>query len=355
MKAIILTLFAALACAGLAAAAPVGKVLILDNELLLEGDIRQQGDKYIVRNGMGETTFPATQVIDLVADRKQAYQVMSRRCNRRDYDDRVRLVHWCMDNHLDDEALAEAELLLTFRPKDEQILRIAQALRMLKTKVAQSSPPSAAAPKPVDKVLEVEPLDYNREAFGTFVSKVQPILMNACARCHASGQGGSFELTSVFDGGTRKTALFNLAATLKQLKRNDLANSPLLLKSITAHGKSPQAPFRDRQALAFQNLETWVQTAVAPEEPEPPVAKVEKAEAVGKPYVGLSSPTPLTAGVVSNPSPPTAGVGLESPTYAAPKTAFGETSTSKTHPEVQTEAKDPFDPAIFNGTIQPKK
>ena len=34
---------------------------------------------------------------------------------------------------------------------------------------------------------------------------------------------------------------------------------------------------------------------------------------------------------------------------------FGEVSTSKPIPETKTEPDDPFDPAIFNGEIQPKK
>ena len=246
MKIAILSLLAGLMGVGIAAAAPVGKILILDNELLIEGDIRQQGDQYIVRRGMGETIIPANKVIELVADRKQAYRVMSERCNRHDIDDRVRPGRWCMENHFHDEALAEAELLLQFRPKDEQIQRLAQGLRMLKAKEDEpAAVPSLPATKPPEKVLDVEPPEYNRESFGTFVSKVQPILMNACARCHASGQGGNFELMNVIDGGTRKTALFNLTATLKQLKRNDLANSPLLIKSVTAHGKANQPPFRE--------------------------------------------------------------------------------------------------------------
>jgi hypothetical protein len=43
------------------------------------------------------------------------------------------------------------------------------------------------------------------------------------------------------------------------------------------------------------------------------------------------------------------------PKKPEPTIKFGETSTSQAKPEPQTEAKDPFDPAIFNGTIQPKK
>src|SRR5438093_982170 len=45
-----------------------GKVLILDNERAIEGDIALQGEQYCVRRGMGEITFPAAKALRLCAD-----------------------------------------------------------------------------------------------------------------------------------------------------------------------------------------------------------------------------------------------------------------------------------------------
>ena len=347
MKSAVLFLLTGILVAGLVAAAPAGKVLILDNELLIEGDIRQEGDRFIIRRGMGETIIPARKVIELVADRKQAYRVMSGRCNRHDYDERMRLVYWCMENSLRDEARAEAELLLKFRPADEKVQRLIEGLRTVKAPPAPASPtPPTLSAAASAKAVDVETPDYNRESFGAFVSKVQPILMNTCASCHSGGRGGKFTLMRVSGGSTPKTSLFNLTATLKQLNRADLANSPLLVKSVAAHGQAIRPPLRDRQAPAYQNLAAWVEMAVIPEEtaPSPPLV-------IAKPGVVLEA-TPLL--------PTSFGDARAQPTMApeiksAPKIAFGETSTSQAKPEPQTEPKDPFDPAIFNGAIQPKK
>ena len=226
-----------------ATAEPTGKILILDNESLVEGDIRREGDRYIIQRGRGQTIIPAQRVIDLVADRHAAFQLMRERCNRHDYDDRLRLVRWCIDNGMRGEALAEAEGLLQFRPDDALIQRMVQGLRTLK----MNAPEATKLPAPVklsERILEVEPLDYNRDSFAMFVSKVQPILMNVCASCHASGQGGNYPLSHIPSGGDRKATLFNLASTLKQLKRTDLGASPLLEKAVAAHGKSSTPPFR---------------------------------------------------------------------------------------------------------------
>jgi hypothetical protein len=344
MKTATLTLAAGLCLAAVALADAPGKILILDNELLIEGEVRRDRDQYVVRRGSGETIIPASRVIDVVPDRRHAYLAMSARCNRRDFDDRMHLIHWCMEQGLRAEALAEAESLRQFRPEDAGLTRLVDGLRTLVATKAEPSDRTAAAPaKLPDSVLEVEPLDVSREAFGMFVAKVQPILMNLCARCHAAGDGGRFTLESVIEGSERKAALHNLAATLKQLKRNGAVASPLLEKALTAHGKALEPPLRDRQALAYQNLEAWAQLAAPRGEaptaaPERPVEGAAPAPAVSKP---LEAPAP--ARFVSKPPPP------------APKLIFGETSASQTRPEPQTEARDPFDPAIFNGTIQPKK
>jgi hypothetical protein len=345
MKSAIVSLLTGLLGVGLAAAGPVGKVLILDNELLIEGEIRQEGDRYIIRRGMGETIIPASKVIELVADRQQAYRVMSDRCNRHDFDERTRLLYWCMENSLRDEALAEAESLLKFRPADEKIQRLVQDLRAVKAPPAPVPPASSAAPS--DKVFEVETPDYNRESFGTFVSKVQPILMNACASCHSAGQGGNFTLINVIGGSTPKASLFNLTSTLKQLTRTDLANSPLLVKAVAAHGQGVRPPLRDQHAPAYQNLEAWVQMAVVPEVPDPR----QQSVTIARPDVVAEAKPALPTSFGDTIAKPTVAAAIK----PAQKTAFGETSTSQTRPEPQTEPKDPFDPAIFNGVIQPKK
>lgn len=320
MKTAIWSLFCCLLCVNATVAEETGKVLILDNEQLIEGDIRREGERYFIRRGSGETVIPATRVIELVGSRADAYRVMRERCNRRDLDDRLHLVRWCLDNGFRKEALAEAEQILPYRPTDTRLRSLVEGLRQLdQPRVSTPTTPPARLP---DKVIELEALDYNQESFGLFVSKVQPILMNLCVRCHGIADGGKFQLINVADGGNRKATLFNLASTLRQLKRDDLAASPLLEKAVTAHGKAMQPPLRDRQALAYQYLEAWVLAAVNPEAAPPTVVPV-KAE-------------------------------IPEPLKPVAKSPFAETSTSQAKPEPQTQAKDPFDPAIFNGTIEKK-
>ena len=50
-----------------------GRVLILENERTLEGDIERQGDQYRVRRSIGETWVPGTKVLRLCDNNEEAY------------------------------------------------------------------------------------------------------------------------------------------------------------------------------------------------------------------------------------------------------------------------------------------
>src|SRR5262249_15571656 len=76
------------------AAKPVGKVLVLENERTLEGDIEQQGTQYRIRRSVGETWVPAEKVLKLCQNREEAYHLLRSRANLTDPDERLRLAQW---------------------------------------------------------------------------------------------------------------------------------------------------------------------------------------------------------------------------------------------------------------------
>ena len=68
-----------------------GKVLVLENEQPLVGDIERVGDAYRVRRLIGETTVPASRVLRLCADMNEAFQFVRSRANLSDADECLRL------------------------------------------------------------------------------------------------------------------------------------------------------------------------------------------------------------------------------------------------------------------------
>src|SRR5262245_24080154 len=113
----------ALACLLLGAGAAVAdpkpsvRIVVLDNENLMEGEVVRVESGYQVRTSLGgEVTLPASRVLAVVADRKAAFAVVSERADRRDADERLRLARWCATNGLNDEAMSEAQAAAKMRP-----------------------------------------------------------------------------------------------------------------------------------------------------------------------------------------------------------------------------------------------
>lgn len=321
-----------------AADTPVAKqILVLDNENLLEGQIERDGPGYRVRReGGGELTVPASRVLALVEDRQAAFVVVSKRANRGDADERLRLARWCFSNGLRTEAAEEARTAAKMRPGFAAAERFAASLEQIAAQPKPMVDPAVvqakAETKAPDKVADVPVVEYNSESFPLFASKVNTILNNTCANCHAQDSAKKMKLTRQ---GGRAGASKNLMAVLPYVNAKNPAASPLLVKAITPHGTSTLAPFKTRNHPAYETLEIWTHFARAPEgtlEPYYPLPQVE--EPMKLPPLSLPE-----AKEVSTPRP---------------GAVFGKDSTTVPTKPVKKVASDPFDPAIFNGEV-PRK
>jgi hypothetical protein len=263
MKTIVPILIVAVALAEclLRAADPplmTGKVLLLRNDRVLEGDVQRVGERYRVKRLVGETLVPAEQVSCLCASLTEAYAHLRRQANLQDPDERLRLANWCRLNGLREQAVEEVKAAVELRPDHAPTRRMYQHLQQAAlTNAIPTVPPAAAREEAAPETPAVE---LTTESLGMFANRVQPILMNACASCHAVGRGGSFKLERVYDTGmvNRKTLEQNLAAVLAQVNVNQPENSRLLVKAISDHGRTGQAPIRDRRQGAYLTLENWI-------------------------------------------------------------------------------------------------
>jgi hypothetical protein len=330
-------------CGRPAAAEPprTGKVLLLENEHTLLGDVERVGEQYRVRRVVGETWVPAGRVLCLCGSLEEAYAFVRGRANLKDPDERLRLARWCRANGLRDQAVAEVRAAVQLRPEHAETRRLLAHLE-------QAAALPAAAPRPA--VAEGPPpaVDLTGECLGAFATRVQPILMNTCASCHTPAHPGPFKLERAYDMGLLNTRTMqqNLAAVLAQVNTNQPQSSPLLTKAVSDHGKVGQAPLRGRQAPAYRMLEDWVRLTVdnnpqlrepagvpAGAEPHPPAPRGEAAwgtDAPHAPPAGPPAPTPVPAAPAAAPAAqPPAGAPARPP--------------------------DPFDPEEFNRQAHPDK
>jgi hypothetical protein len=325
-----------------------GRVLVLDNENTLTGDIERIDDQYRIKRLIGETWVPAAKAIRLCASLEEAYSFLQKRANLSDADERLRLSDWCRQHNLTSQALAEAEAAIALRPGDAHAKRLAQFLRDMK-----SRPAAVAAAAPPTKL---PPIDVTAESLNVFAARVQPILMNACANCHTAGRGGNFQLIRTYHSGLgdRRSLEQNLAAVLLHVNTGQPTLSRVLTKSVSLHGLGmTAAPLKGRQAPAYLTLEHWVMdtlannpqlranaAAVAP--PATATAAVSVEAPPGHERVTWGDDHPARAAAVEKEALPLAPPPVMSPT------------TSLT-PPAQSQSNDPVDPGDFNRHFHPER
>lgn len=361
----------ATAAAGVLAADPpaprtTGRVLILLNGRIVEGAIERQGDQYRVRRAIGETWLPADQVLCLCADMVEAYGYLRARANLFDPDERLRLAKWCQLEGLRPQALAEVTAAVQLRPEHAESLRLLHHLQ-------SCSAPSAAVPAPghdkPDPVADLPRVEVDAELLGLFVTRVQPILMNTCAHCHATDKAGTFKLVRAYPANqaTYRTTQLNLAAVLAEIQRGSPPGNLLLTRAVSVHGGAEQAPLKSRQTPAYRTLEEWVRMAAASvgpvENPSPsPLPRSEAATvAQNPPAQGETSPAgsgerpeaktqkPKTDGewAVAHEEAKAGRSSLVRPSASTPEVAAPDTVQGAAVP------LDPYDPLLFNAQLHP--
>jgi hypothetical protein len=323
-----------------APARPTGRVLVLaDTERTLEGDIEAVGGQYRIRRALGETWVPGDQVLCLVSSREEAYQFLRKQANLRDPDERLRLARWCQERGLRQQALEEVTAAVELRPRHAESQRL---LSSWQRSLAAASTPAPAPPSPEAEPVPVPtpPVDLSAQALGLFTARVQPILMNACASCHAGDRGGSFKLVRAIENGVanRRATQQNLAAVLARINLDRPQASPLLTKAVGVHGEASQPPLKDRKSPAYRTLEEWVRLAVADAPARDSVAPPAVA-AVAEPKTGPEPVTPK--------SESTFAVGAPQPIPAPQASSPPPPSVEKTALAPKPPA-DPFDPEVFN-------
>ena len=239
--------------------AATGKVLVLDNERTLTGDIQRVGDRYRIKRLVGETWFPADKVLKLCNSLDEAYAFLRSRANLRDPDERLRLTDWCRQHGMTDQALAEAQAAAAMldaeaadmaRPVDQRARRLVGYLMEAKARAAAP----AAAPTPASTLPRV---DVTADSLSLFATRVQPILMNACANCHTAGRGGSFQLTRTYTSSlsNRRALDQNLAVVMAHINQREPRLSRLLVKAVSLHAAGmTAAPLRGRRR---QRIGRW--------------------------------------------------------------------------------------------------
>jgi hypothetical protein len=326
-----------------------GRVLLLRTERALEGDIEKVGSQFRIRRGNSETHVPAEQALRLYAGWDEVVAHMRARANLDDPDEHLRLARWCHMHHLERLALEEARLVLELRPDQPEAKRL---VALFERRSAESAPKAAPPRSEAAAALPAPDVDLGPESMIAFKTRVQPILMNACASCHAGNHAGAFRLYRVTEGGQHSSTRRNLAMVLKYVNLEDVALSPLLLKSFSPHGGAAQPPIKGKDATAFAMLETWIARTAATN-PHLRAARLAPARLAAS-VTAAAQPLPLP-NLASEPVlPVSAPAPAATPPPSTNPAAGPVLPVSAPAATGAPPANDTFGPEIFNKQFAPK-
>ncbi len=325
-----------------------GKVLLLENERTIEGEVDKFADFYRVRRSVGETQIPIHQVLALCADQKEAFEFLSRRTNLQDPDERFKLAQWAQVRGLLSEAHIQIQEALVLRPNHDASKRLKMVIEQMERREKEKRlfPEKPIALASSESIAPL-PFEVSTEALGVFCQKVQPLLMNSCASCHATGKGGSFKLVRVYGGSSSNKRVLqnNLAAVLSQVSPQQIGASPILVKSVSVHGDLTQAPLHNRGTPAFKMLEDWIRATIYSTPNE--FGQTTLAGGFGS---GTMIQAVVPPGLINPSNIRTTGFAV-SPLPKPENPVSGETKTGPATvlPKDPKDPKDPYDPAGFNG------
>ncbi|HYH63550.1 MAG TPA: hypothetical protein VD866_02525 [Urbifossiella sp.] len=343
-----------------------GSVVVLQDGKVVEGHVSRIEDKVIVRRGGADQKYQTEQVKYVAASKDEAYRLALKDTKADDAAARLRLARWCMVTGMRENALAEAKEAARLEPANrtatglvrtlEESLRLFPGdgtVRVSSPTPTPSAPPAPGLPAvpppppspPVVPVVTVPDVDVAAEAVVAFGPRVQPVLMNQCASCHAQPHHTSgYRLTTVTSNEVNAAATrANLAATAAQVKKADPAASPLLVKATTAHGGQAAPAFADREAAPYRVMQAWAYLTRG--ELAPPVAAASPVVTPTlPPPPALPMVPPVALPLAPPPIPPAEGSIPPIPP-ASDSPGFGRTAPP---PIPVVPAKDDFDPDNFN-------
>ncbi|KAA5541467.1 hypothetical protein FYK55_18060 [Roseiconus nitratireducens] len=274
---------------------------------------------------------------------------------------------WCLRYGLIRQAAEDVLLAKSLAPSDpetQQLIRqVARRLKSItesdtsdqqdrwnqwqKTSVRQVSHEESSMPSVPE---EPEP-SIDEDSFNQFVTRIQPMLTNRCAGCHArSAKGvGDFPLHAAITSSwaPKRVAEDNLRSVMKFVDLDRPMESLLRTRAMDQHGGRRKS-FGDSASPMMENLDGWLSTLRRPDETtnDPDFPSADSALA--------PSPPPELHRVSEE-------LDGESPdTIPAPQLR-GAIKSDASEPSEATAAKNvrrmpkvnnPFDPDIFNRRIR---
>jgi hypothetical protein len=342
------------------------RVLILRDGGVLTGELRQEGERYLVKRGSLEVQVRLANVLLVATSMDDAYEQRRRSLGQGNTTAHLQLAEWCLRFNLIEQAAAELAAAEKIEPHNGMLTLLTRRLELGRQRA--HNPPPAKTPTKTENPAEIELISAEANvgelpegAVELFTRRVQPVLVNNCstAGCHDAGGEQKFQLDrSLLHGlANRRSTMRNLAATLELVDRRQPQLSPLITVPRQTHGGMEQPVFGPRHEAALRHLVEWV--VLVTRSTSQPREKELPTDGVQTPATNEAGPDPL--------APPNSRVSRTLNTNEVEHAALFDAELAEfelTQPREQRiqfgaqqpirwQPRDEFDPELFNRKYSP--
>jgi hypothetical protein len=358
---------------------PQQGMLLLKNGSVIEGQITQAGDYYVVTLGAsGEIRLPAQEVEAQVQSLAEAYNLRKHGMFERGAKPHLALAEWCLRHNLHASCGEQLLAAIQAEPDHPGIDAIERRLTQAMQEQAQERPAvtarrpvasSSVSPEDLDKALRELPA----ASIEKFAATIQPILLNRCAggQCHGGNSTAALHLVKPPRGQipTQRYTQRNLYSVLQQLDRERPELSPLLIEPQRRHGGTTAPVFDKFSQRQLAEIAAWIDLtlprpvdSVPTTIPVPPAGQTLSQAVDAAPRSAVvpaaaqepidDKPVEVEPAASSEAEPsaekPAAGGAAEDklPHATASRKSSAKATTSIA--EKSFTPRDPFDPEIFN-------
>lgn len=363
--------------------------LLLNNGQVVAGKITQQDGKYWVTKKSGSRIAFLKNKVDSISDSQQGiYWQKYAQLPASDVQGHIGLTQWCLERKLLEQAANQIDVLQLLGASPSTLLQLNEKLiAMMDQKMkrqdstsslvetanetAKDDPSLSPTVSRDDQVrpvnfesdlvererLAIERAKYNRLLETTtknlpdhsvvmFKRKIEPLLIHSCytAKCHDGGNESlNFRTLSKNSPIPKRMSQENLLQILKMTNFDKPMDSKLLLASGLPHAGNDK-PIMKLDSLQFQLLRTWlISISASPYHFHPLPSDFLESDS----KVTIKSDKDLETAEISEPTKAT-----ETESFAPIPTT--QTPPNGPHKQQRLNAKDPFDPEIFNKKYRKK-
>jgi hypothetical protein len=326
---------------------PEAGLLVLRNGQVLEGEVTQAGDYYVVTlGGTSEIRIKTAEVEAVCGSLDEAYEFKAGHLSGNGAKPHLELAEWCLRHHLHARCAQQLVAAMRLEPNNPSLKLLERRLEFAaqQPKAIVATPTAASSAVVSSEQVEKAIRELPAGSIEKFSAIVQPILLNRCGanQCHGPNSKAEFRLLRPAPGqvASRRFTERNLYAALQQLDPSQPDDSRLLILPQRRHGSALSAVFDNQSQKQLSELSAWVKLTLAAPHTSPATIP-DGTATLSQPTSPATTPTRAPQAEQPVGSQPLSGV-------RAMKPAIGAEERKSSPTADRFVPRDRFDPEIFN-------